>query len=327
MAGQVDALYFFLIAVSAFFSVLIAALIVIFGIRYRRRSATAVGADVHPSTALEVVWIGIPTLIAMVIFVWGASLYFSMFRPPAETLDVYVVGKQWMWKFQHAEGRREVGELHVPVGRAIRLTMTSEDVIHSFYLPEFRIKRDVLPGRYTSLWFTATRPGRYHLFCSEYCGTKHSGMTGSVIVMQPTEYQEWLGGQGAGGAVSLAAAGQTLFTNLACISCHRSDGTGRGPALDGLFGKPAKLSNGQEVTADEGYIRESILDPSAKVVAGYQPIMPTFQGLVNEEQLRQLIEYVKTLGAEKASQPVAPEAAPAAAAPPGGGAPPASQPK
>jgi cytochrome c oxidase subunit 2 len=205
--------------------------------------------------------------------------------------------------------------------------MTSEDVIHSFYLPEFRIKRDVLPGRYTSLWFTATRPGRYHLFCSEYCGTKHSGMTGSVIVMQPTEYQEWLGGQGAGGAVSLAAAGQTLFTNLACISCHRSDGTGRGPALDGLFGKPAKLSNGQEVTADEGYIRESILDPAAKVVAGYQPIMPTFRGLVNEEQLRQLIEYVKTLGAERASQPAAPEAAPGAAAPPGGGAPPAPQPK
>jgi len=325
MAGQVDALYFFLIAVSAFFAILIAALIVIFGIRYRRRSADATGVDVHPSMALEAAWIGIPTLIAMVMFFWGASLYFSMFRPPAETLDVYVVGKQWMWKFQHAEGRREIDELHVPTGRAIRLTMTSEDVIHSLYLPEFRIKRDVLPGRYTSLWFTATRPGRYHLFCSEYCGTKHSGMIGTVIVMRPAEYQEWLAGPGAG--VSVAAAGQTLFTNLACISCHRSDGTGRGPALDALFGKPVKLSSGQEITADEAYIRESILNPGAKVVAGYQPIMPTFQGLVNEEQLRQLIEYVKTLGAEKASQPVAPEAAPAAAAPPGGGAPPASKPK
>jgi len=327
MAGQVDALYFFLIAVSAFFAVLIATLIVVFGIRYRRRSPTAVGTDVHPSMALEAAWIGIPTVIAMVIFVWGASLYFSMFRPPAETLDVYVVGKQWMWKFQHAEGRREIDELHIPVGRAIRLTMTSEDVIHSFYLPEFRVKRDVLPGRYTSLWFTATRPGRYHLFCSEYCGTKHSAMIGTVIVMRPTEYQEWLGGQDAGGAVSVAAAGQTLFTNLACISCHRSDGTGRGPALDGLLRKPVKLSNGQEVTADEGYIRESILDPAAKVVAGYQPIMPTFRGLVNEEQLRQLIEYVKTLGAEKGSQSAPPGTAPGAVAPPGGGAPPASQPK
>jgi cytochrome c oxidase subunit 2 len=325
MAGQVDALYFFLIAVSAFFAILIATLIVIFGIRYRRRSADATGADVHPSMALEAAWIGIPTVIAMVIFVWGASLYFAMFRPPAETLDIYVVGKQWMWKFQHAEGRREIDELHIPMGRAIRLTMTSEDVIHSLYLPEFRIKRDVIPGRYTSLWFTATRPGRYHLFCSEYCGTKHSGMTGTVIVMQPAEYQEWLSGPGAG--VSLAEAGQTLFTNLACISCHRSDGTGRGPALDGLFGKPVKLSNGQELTADEGYIRESILNPGAKVVAGYQPIMPTFQGLVNEEQLRQLIEYVKTLGTEKGSQPTSPGAAPGATAPPGGGTPPSSQPK
>jgi cytochrome c oxidase subunit 2 len=318
MAGRVDALFFFLIAVSAFFAILIATLIVVFGIRYRRRAATDVGADVHPSMALEVTWIGIPTVIAMVMFGWGASLYFTMFTPPAETLDVYVVGKQWMWKFQHVEGRREIDELHVPVGRAIRLTMTSEDVIHSFYLPEFRVKHDVLPGRYTNVWFTANRPGRYHLFCSEYCGTRHSGMIGSIVVMEPAEYQAWLGGGTMGGALSLAAAGQKLFTDLACISCHRSDGTGRGPAVDGLFGKTVTLSTGQKVTADEAYVRESILDPAAKVVAGFQPIMPTFRGLVSEEQLNQVIEYIKSLGAQKGSQP---------AAAPAGGQSPAAQPK
>jgi cytochrome c oxidase subunit II len=326
MAGRVDALFFFLIGVSAFFAILIAVLIVVFGIRYRRRSAAETGTDVQPPLALEVAWIVIPTAITMVMFVWGARLYFTTFTPPTgQPLDVYVVAKQWMWKFQHVEGRREIDELHIPMGRPIRLTMTSEDVLHAFFVPAFRVKRDVIPGRYVTLWFTATKVGRYHLFCSEYCGTKHSGMTGTVIVMTPAEYQAWLGGASPGGTPSLADAGAKLFTDLACVSCHLANGTGRGPSLAGLFGKSVTLSTGQVVKADEGYIRESILDPGAKIVAGYQPLMPTFRGLVSEEQLNQLIEYIKSLGAQQGTQPAS--AAPAGPAPPAGAQPSAAPPK
>jgi cytochrome c oxidase subunit 2 len=216
-----------------------------------------------------------------------------MASPPKETLNIYVVGKQWMWKFQHLDGQREINELHVPVGRDVKLIATSEDVIHDFFVPEFRVKADVLPGRYITLWFHATKPGRYHLFCAEYCGTKHSGMIGSVVVMEPAEYQTWLSGGAAEG--SLASGGEKLFAELACITCHRSDTQGRGPVLNGLFGKTVMLEGGGSLTADEGYIRESILNPAAKITAGFQPIMPTFQGLVTEEQLLQLVEYVKSL--------------------------------
>jgi cytochrome c oxidase subunit 2 len=295
MAARVDALYFFLVAMSAFFALLISGFVIVFTIRYRRRSADAVGETVSSPLALELAWTLIPLGLAMGVFVWGASLYFSFSKAPVDTIDVYVVGKQWMWKFQHLEGQREINELHVPVGRAVRLTMTSEDVIHSFFVPEFRIKADVVPGRYTTTWFNATMAGRYHLFCAEYCGTKHSGMTGSIIVMAPAEFQAWLGGSSGG---SLAETGQKLFGDLGCASCHRSDSQGRGPVLDGVFSKPVALTTGQVVTADEGYLRESILNPGAKIVAGFQPIMPTFQGLVSEEQLVQIIEYLKTLGAK-----------------------------
>ena len=303
MAGKVDALYFFLVAVSAFFVVLIAALVIVFGIRYRRRARTEVGAKVIPSLALEIAWTIIPLGLGLVMFGWGAQVYFNQARPPAETLDIYVVGKQWMWKFQHLDGQREINELHVPVGRAVRLTGTSEDVIHSFFVPAFRLKADVIPGRYTTLWFNATKTGRFHLFCAEYCGTKHSGMVGSVVVMEPGEYQAWLAGGGSEG--SLASQGQRAFQDLACVTCHRSDAQGRGPLLEGLFGSKVSLSNGQDVTADEAYLRESVLSPSAKVVAGYQPVMPTFQGLVSEEQLLSLIEYIKSLRARPAGQPAA----------------------
>ncbi len=303
IAGRVDALYFFLIAITVFFSVLIAGLIVFYAVRYRRRSPESVGETVHGAMALEITWTVIPFVIVMVMFVWSASIYFAMARPPNETLNIYVVGKQWMWKFQHLDGKREINELHVPVGRAVKLIMTSEDVIHDVYIPAFRIKQDVLPGRYTTEWFQATKPGRYHLFCAEYCGTRHSGMIGEVIVMEPAEYQAWLSGGAPEG--SLADAGQKLFTDLACNTCHRPDAQGRGPVLTGLFGKTVQLQGGQTVVADEAYIRESIVNPAAKVVAGYQPIMPTFQGLVSEEGLLQLIEYVKTLKAppEAASAP------------------------
>jgi cytochrome c oxidase subunit II len=293
IAGRVDALYFFLIAIAAFFSLLIAGLIVYYAVKYRRRSPDAVGTVVHGGIVLEIAWTIIPLLISMVIFVWGASIFFAMSRPPDETLNVYVVGKQWMWKFQHLDGEREINELHVPVGRAVKLIMTSEDVIHDVFVPAFRVKADVLPGRYTNIWFQPTKPGRYHLFCAEYCGTRHSGMIGEVVVMEPSEYQAWLSGGTPEG--SLASAGEKLFADLACNTCHRPEAQGRGPMLQGLFGKTVTLQTGQTVVADEAYIRESILNPSAKVTAGFQPIMPTFQGLVSEEQLLELIEYVKTL--------------------------------
>jgi len=295
MATRVDALYFFLVGLAVFFSLLIAGLIVYYAIRYKRRSDTSVGVAIHGGLVLELTWTIIPFLITMVIFVWGASVFFAMARPPGETIDIYVVGKQWMWKFQHLDGQREIDELHVPLGRAIRLIMTSEDVIHDVFVPAFRVKADVIPGRYTNIWFQPTKPGRYHLFCAEYCGTKHSGMIGEVVVMDATEYQAWLSGGGPEG--SLAEGGAKLFASLACNTCHRPDAQGRGPVLEGLFGKTVTLQSGETATVDEAYVRESILNPSAKVAAGFQPIMPTFQGLVTEEQLLELIEYVKSLQA------------------------------
>jgi cytochrome c oxidase subunit II len=301
VAGRVDALYFTLLGIAVFFSLLIAGLIVFYAVRYRRRNADSVGARIHGGMALEVTWTVIPFLITMVIFVWGASVFVAMSSPPPETLNIYVVGKQWMWKFQHLDGRREIDELHVPVGRAIKLIMTSEDVIHDVFVPAFRVKADVLPGRYTSIWFEPTKPGRYHLFCAEYCGTRHSGMVGEVVVLEPSEYQAWLSSEGNEG--SLAAAGGRLFSALACNTCHRPDSQDRGPVLDGLFGKTVTLQDGQTVTVDESYVRESILNPTAKVSAGFQPIMPTFQGLVTEDQLQELVEYIKSLKGPADMQP------------------------
>ena len=297
MAPRVDALYFFLIGLALFFSLLIAGLITYYALKFRRRSPRAIGVQSHGNLTLELTWTVIPLMITMVIFVWGAGLYFAMSRPPDDALDIYVVGKQWMWKFQHLDGQREINELHVPAGRAIRLIATSEDVIHDWFVPAFRVKADVIPGRYVNIWFQATKPGRYHLFCAEYCGTKHSGMTGEVVVMQPREYQLWLGGGETGG--TLASAGERLFVDLACNTCHRPDSQGRGPVLDGLIGKTVKLQSGESIVADEAYVRESILNPSAKITSGYQPIMPTFQGLVTEEQVLQIIEYVKSLNVSK----------------------------
>jgi cytochrome c oxidase subunit 2 len=214
VAGHVDALYLFLVALTAFFSLLIGGLIVVFAVKYRRRHPHEVGASIHSDLRLEVAWTVIPLLITMIIFVWGASVYFTIARTPDEALDIYVVAKQWMWKFQHLDGQAEINELHVPVNRAVRLTMTSQDVIHSLFVPAFRVKNDVIPGRYRTMWFEATKPGRYHLFCAEYCGTRHSGMIGHIVVMEPSEYQAWLTGGSATG--SLADAGQKLFQALAC---------------------------------------------------------------------------------------------------------------
>ncbi len=293
MAPRVDALYFALIGVAAFFSLLIAGLIVFFAIKYRRRSPREIGRKSHENNLLEVTWTVIPLMITMVIFVWGARIFFAMSTPPQETLNIYAVGKQWMWKFQHLSGQREINELHVPVGRDVKVIATSEDVIHDFFVPAFRVKADVIPGRYVTVWFHATKPGRYRLECAEYCGTKHSGMIGEVIVMDAPDYQTWLSGGVSG--LTLTEEGQQLFSDFACNTCHRSDLQGRGPVLEGVFGTAVTLQNGQKVMADEAYVRESILNPAAKIVAGYQPIMPTFQGQVSEEQLLALVEYVKSL--------------------------------
>jgi cytochrome c oxidase subunit 2 len=301
-AEEVDALYFFLVGLSVVFAVLIAGLIVAFAIRFRRRHADEVGAQVHGGLLLEIGWTVVPFLITMVIFFWGARVYFAMANPPAETLNIYVVGKQWMWKVQHTTGQREINQLHVPLGRAVKLIMTSEDVIHNFAIPAFRVKADVIPGRFVQIWFEPTKPGTYQIFCAEYCGTKHSGMIGSVVVMEPSAYQSWLsGGEGEG---SLASTGEKLFSDLACNTCHRPDSRGRGPLLQNVFGHPVQLLDGSLVTADESYLRESILHPAAKVTAGFQPVMPAFQGLVSEEQLLALIEYIKSLSTTPQAVPV-----------------------
>jgi cytochrome c oxidase subunit 2 len=288
-AASVDYLYFFMLAVTLFFTVIVAALVVILAVKYRRRGADDVGANIHGSTALEVIWTAIPLLIAMVMFVWGTSVYFALAKPPAQTMEVYIIGKRWMWKAQHLSGHREINQLHVPVGTPVKLLISSEDVIHSYYIPAFRQKMDAVPGKTTTMWFEASKPGTYQLFCAEYCGTQHSGMIGKVIAMEPRQY------------------------------CHSNDGKGRGPSLVGIAGKTQPMANGSTVIADEAYLRESILNPTAKMVQGYPPLMPTYQGQISEEGLASLIAYIKSLGATAPGR--APAGTPAAkAAPAGAGA-------
>lgn len=304
ISDDVDALYFYISGVTVFFTTLISLVIIYFVIRYRRRNPFEIPRPIEGSTKLETLWSVIPLMIAISMFVWGAKVYFAQYRPPKNALEVYVVGKQWMWKFQHTTGQREINELHVPVGRKIKLIMTTEDVIHDVFIPAFRIKTDVVPGRYTTQWFEATKPGRYHLFCAEYCGMNHSGMRGSVVVMEPADFDNWLSGNA--NQASPAAAGQTMYESLGCASCHGANGEGgRGPALLGLFNSNVVLGNGQTVAADEGYLRESIMNPQAKVVTGFGPIMPSFQGQVNEEQLLQIVAYIKSLSTTKPSTPTA----------------------
>ena len=292
-ASEVDALYLFIVAVSAFFTVAVSAAVVFFAFRYRRKHPEEIGAHIEGSLPLELLWSIIPTIIAMVMFAWGAKLFYEMRRAPAESLQVYAVGKQWMWKFQHTGGQREINELHVPVGRPIKVLVTSEDVLHDLYFPSFRTKIDAIPGRYQTLWFEATKPGRYHIFCAEYCGTKHSGMIGTVIVMEPQQYQDWLAGGGSEG--TMAERGAKLFNDLACNTCHLDSGQGRGPSLKDIVGKPVELAGGQTAVVDEAYLRESILNSQAKIVKGFMPVMPLFKGMITEEQLMQVIAYVKSL--------------------------------
>jgi cytochrome c oxidase subunit II len=294
MADQVDALYFFLIAVSLFFTVVIFAGCAYFAIAYQRRDEAFVPAAQKDSMILEVAWSVVPFLITLIMFAWGAVIFFRVYQPPEGAMEMYAVGKQWMWKTQHPEGHREINELHVPVGRDIKMTMTTEDVIHSFFIPAFRVKKDVVPGKYSTMWFKPTKVGKFHLFCAEYCGNQHSGMVGSVHVMEPADYEAWLAGVNRG--ETMAQAGERMFSRLGCASCHKEDNGGRCPTLKDILNKPVQLQNGQRALVDESYLRESILKPQAKIVAGYQnQEMPTFQGQVSEDGLLQLIAYIKTL--------------------------------
>jgi cytochrome c oxidase subunit 2 len=293
LAGEVDNLYFFVTAVTAFFALLVVVLVIIFAIKYRDPTGQRVGAPITGSIPLELGWSIVPFFVSMAIFAWATIVFFQLVRAPDQTLEIYSTGKRWMWRFQHIDGQSEINELHVPLGRPVKVIFTSEDVLHSLYIPAFRVKADAIPGRYSSIWFTPTKIGEYHLFCAEYCGTKHSGMIGSVIVMDQNDYQAWL--SGGGGGLSMAARGEQLFQQLGCVTCHLTDGSGRGPSLIGKYGAAETLASGAVVQVDDSYIRESILTPQMKLVAGYQPLMPTFQGLINEEALMSLIEYIKAL--------------------------------
>jgi len=312
-AKDVDALYFFILAVCAFFAIGVSVAVVWLGLKYHKTHDGQIGARIEGNLPLELLWSVIPTIIVMFMFGWGASVYYHLRRPPDEALQIYAVGKQWMWKFQLLEGQREINELHIPAGRPIKITISSEDVIHSLYFPAFRTKMDAIPGRYTELWFEAQTPGVYHIFCTEYCGTNHAGMIGSVTVLEPTRYQEWLQGGGLDG--TLAQRGARLFNDLACGTCHVDTGTGRGPSLNNILGTTVALQDGTTAVVDEAYLRESILNSQAKIVKGFQPLMPTFQGLVSEENLVALIEHVKSLS-PKATTAAAPATAPAAPAAP-----------
>jgi cytochrome c oxidase subunit II len=283
-------LFYFEVGIFVFFSILIFGAIIYFAVKYRRRPGDEVPPPTKDYLPLEITWTVIPAGICVVMFLWGAALFVRNALPPAASTEIFVLGKQWMWEIQYSDGRRDINELHVPVGVPIKLTMASQDVVHDFAIPAFRMKKDVVPGRYTTQWFTATKPGRYHLFCDQYCGISHSAMVGWVIVMEPAQYAQWLSGSGAG--KSLAEAGAELYQQYACSTCHD---TGRGPSFIGLYGSSVKLNNGQTVRADDAYIRESIFNPSTKIVAGYTPIMPTFQGQLGEEQILQLSAYIKSL--------------------------------
>lgn len=299
LSGEVDALYGFLIGVSVFFSALICALVIGFTVRYRRRPGVH-ATPIEGSLPLELLWTIVPLGVAMVIFVWGVKVYFRAVKVPSNAMAIDVTGKQWMWKVQHPTGQREINDLHVPVGVPVKLRMISEDVIHSFFVPAFRIKRDVVPGRYSTTWFEATKAGEYHLFCAEYCGTKHSQMIGRVFAMAPVDYQAWLAGATAG--ETPREAGAKLFASLRCDTCHSAQSGARGPDLTGRWGKEVQLRSGAPARFDPDYVRESILNPAAKLVKGFEPLMPSYSGQVSEEQLLALIAHIESLAAPEGAK-------------------------
>jgi cytochrome c oxidase subunit II len=292
VAPRVDALMAYVLLIAVSFLALVGGVLFYFVLKYHHRVRADRSNPVFFSLPLELLWTGIPLLLMLSIFLWGAKLFVEMREPPANALEIDVVGKQWMWEVQHAEGRRELNELHVPVGRPVKLLMTSADVIHSFYVPAFRVKQDLLPGRYTTEWFEATAPGRYRLYCAQYCGTAHSAMGGWITALAPADYQRWLSGSGD---APMAESGAELFRRFGCAQCHREAGGAAGPSLAGVFGRPVALEDGTSALADETYLRESILRPAAKIVKGWPPRMPGFEGRLDEEQLERLVAYLKSL--------------------------------
>lgn len=292
IAPYADALYFFLLAITVTGCLLVGGLVIGFSVRYRReRSPEA--TQIEGSTLLEATWTLIPLGLFLVAFVWGALLYFRIYNPPPNAMQVYVVGKQWMWKAEHPGGQHEIDALHIPTGRPVQVTLISQDVFHSFSVPAFRVKREAIPGRYTTVWFQATKPGTYHLFCTQYCGTQHSGMIGQIIAMKPDDYRAWAASSTSGS--SLAQNGERLFASLGCNACHTGSPTSRGPNLAQVYNTRIRLQDGSTAVADEAYLRESILNPSLHIPAGYAPIMPTYQGQISEDGMIDLVEYIKTL--------------------------------
>src|SRR5665213_2238892 len=292
IAPYMDALYFFLLTVTLVGLLLVGTLLAVFSYRYRK-SVHPVATQIEGSTLLEATWTIIPLGIFLVCFVWGALLYFRIYTPPVNSMNIYVVGKQWMWKAEHPGGQHEINALHVPIGQPIQLTMISQDVFHSFSIPDFRIKREVIPGRYSTVWFQATTPGSYHIFCTQYCGTNHSQMIGEVTAMTPDDYQKWL--QASTSGMSLAQNGERLFASMGCNACHNGSAAARGPNLAGVYGSKLQLTSGSEVQVTEAYLRDAILNPSEHITAGYSPIMPTYQGQISEDGLIDIVEYLKSL--------------------------------
>jgi cytochrome c oxidase subunit 2 len=294
LAPQVDHLFFALLALCGAVAIGVCLAISYFCIRYRRGSRADRTPPKYRQGPFEITWTVIPFFIFLGLFFWAAEVFFAMSRPPANANEIYVIGKQWMWKIQHPDGRREINELHIPVGQPVKLIMTSQDVIHDFFVPGFRNKQDVVPGRYTTEWFTPTKPGTYHIFCAQYCGTNHSRMVGSVFVLEPAEHARWLSEQPP--PDSLVAAGEKAFRNRGCSGCHAPNAAIRAPLLEGIYGKRVPLSDSTLVTADEQYLRDSILLPNKQIAAGYEPIMPTFSGQISDEELNAIIAYLKSLG-------------------------------
>jgi len=297
IAIHVDYLIGFLLTVTTLLSGTIFLLIFYFAIRFRRRRHSAV--QIENNLVLEIVWTVIPLGLTTIMFIWGAKLFMQGNQPPPDAESIYVVGKQWMWTIEHPEGRREIDQLHVPLGKPIRLILASQDVIHDFFIPAFRVKQDVVPGRYTTLWFEASKAGEFHLFCSQYCGTQHSAMIGKVIVMTQSDFQNWLGG---GIDESPEKAGAQLFQDFNCSSCHDPGPRQRGPGLAGAFGKPVQLESGATVLFDETYAQESIVSPEAKVVKGYRPVMPSFRTQLSQDEIMDLIAYIRSLSGEGATK-------------------------
>jgi cytochrome c oxidase subunit 2 len=304
-ATSVDAIFLSLRVLCSTITLGVFIVIIAFCIRYRQGSpAKRTSFPSHPQqVGLELTWIAIPLMIFVGLFIWAGNVYFNMFSPTADGIPIYVIGKQWMWKIEHAGGQREINELHIPVDHNIVLTLTSQDVIHDFDVPAFRVKHDVLPGRYVRMWFRATKTGTYHLFCGQYCGDFHSQMIGSVIVMTPTDYAAWLQHGSADAPETLAAEGSRYFHSFGCSGCHEGSQVVHAPSLAGLYDQPVPLQNGQLLIANDDYLRDSILQPAKNVPAGYQPIMPSFQGLVSEEQIIALIAYIRSQRNDRAVTP------------------------